>query len=382
MTSLMCVQNNLNRPLGGTPIQGVTYTGGASEPFVNGSGTIGDPYLIEKGEHLLYLKELLAARNYPYASMSYKLTVNIDWNNYDWTDGLGKATDGGDVSFTGSFDGDNHYILNLNFARLYAPPTTGNSSGGFFTTLYGANVKNLTLKGITNSTTPETPATMGLLSYRIVNSAIENVFVEDATIDMNGSNAAYTGYTFGGFAGIADTTGSTYTNCGVRNVVATGINKPIYGGGFLGLVYADQTFTNCCGLNIAIFGLSGTLSGTFCALPHGYSLLLNQCLFEGNRHLVGFDSSPATVGTDLVFVPRDIAGNFADSPINSGDSFAVMSSPAVAFICSNSANNVVADSLLVAKTLAELGVLTTYNNRYSDSLWEMGAEFLQLKGFS
>ena len=81
------------------------WNGEVGNGFSGGTGTKEDPYLISSGAELKYLYYEVNADD---SSYYYKLTNSIDLNNVLW-EPIGQK-----YSFKGHFDGNNHYIYNLN----------------------------------------------------------------------------------------------------------------------------------------------------------------------------------------------------------------------------------------------------------------------------
>ena len=79
-----------------------------AESFSGGSGTAADPYQIESGEELAYLRKLAADKK-AVNDAYYVLTADIDLNNKPFTPiGVDSSH-----SFRGTFDGAGHVISNL-----------------------------------------------------------------------------------------------------------------------------------------------------------------------------------------------------------------------------------------------------------------------------
>lgn len=104
-----------------------TVTRGAQRP--EGSGRIGDPFLIENAEQLLWFNEQM--RDYPNIYVQVKLMNDIDFTGYHWTPLFNEKTGGG---FSGEFDGNGKKITGLNV------PKSGNGIGAFFKGLEGHDV--------------------------------------------------------------------------------------------------------------------------------------------------------------------------------------------------------------------------------------------------
>ena len=112
---------------------------------LSGSGTQADPYLIQSGADLAYLKSLVdAAGSYkdsPCAGQYFKLTKSIDLGGANFMIGRHKAWND-NLGFAGIFDGNNCSIRGLKIE------TTGDASAALFGCVKdGAVVKNLVVYG-------------------------------------------------------------------------------------------------------------------------------------------------------------------------------------------------------------------------------------------
>ncbi|MDR0916467.1 MAG: dockerin type I domain-containing protein [Oscillospiraceae bacterium] len=126
--------------------------------------------------------------------------------------GIGGVTNA--TAYTGTFDGDG-------FAVTLALTTSGQTYTGFFRLLYGATVKNLTIKG---SVTGTMSYTAGIAAYAVADTLIENC-VNEATITGTAGSAGIVGY-----AGAAN-----YTNVLIKNCENKGtINGTTYTAGIVG----------------------------------------------------------------------------------------------------------------------------------------------------
>ena len=92
------------------PWDGVTKTDWIVTLGVNDGSSVDKPFLIDAPEQLAKLAELVNAGN-NYAGKFFKLTTNLDLNNQNWTC-IGDIN-----SFSGTFDGNWHYITNLSITK-------------------------------------------------------------------------------------------------------------------------------------------------------------------------------------------------------------------------------------------------------------------------
>lgn len=100
------------------------WDGNIAKKFAGGKGTAGSPYLVETGGQLLLMKE--------YSDKYFELNGNIDLDNQNWLP----------FSFQGKLDGKGYTISNLHIDR------TDDNQGLFSSLSYGADVSNLTIKGV------------------------------------------------------------------------------------------------------------------------------------------------------------------------------------------------------------------------------------------
>lgn len=103
-------------------------TGSSVETTLKGDGTAENPYLIENADDLKEMARVVEL-SYLFAGANYKLTASIDMQDVDF-EGIGA------FSFSGTFDGGNHVIRNLNM------DLGSQSSTGFFRNIDGAVIKN------------------------------------------------------------------------------------------------------------------------------------------------------------------------------------------------------------------------------------------------
>lgn len=85
---------------------------GTSSPWMKGTGTETDPYLIETPQHLSYLSEMVNAGINTYKDKYFKQTQDFDMKSLVFTPIGLSAT----YSFNGKYDGNNKGIVNLNIS--------------------------------------------------------------------------------------------------------------------------------------------------------------------------------------------------------------------------------------------------------------------------
>ena len=150
----------------------------AARGTLKGSGTEGNPYLIEDADDLAKVSNDLTAH--------YKLTENIGTETAPVTTAI-------DGSFTGTFDGDGHTIT-LNITA------SGNNTGLFSQIAAGGTVKNVITAGTLIGTGK---SYIGGIAGKC-----------DGTIDKCGNTATVKGKIgVGGIVGQVDATTATISNC-------------------------------------------------------------------------------------------------------------------------------------------------------------------------
>lgn len=178
------------------------------ENSITGSGTEGDPYIIDTPQKLAYLGWVCANKKAGY-NKYWKLGADIDLSGNNWKYGSGQAN-----AFQGCLDGDGKTISNLTIV-----PTSAKNNG-LFCTLQGtaasrAEVKNLIIDGVTISHTGSLANTTitGALAGNVTEyTDIVNVTVKDVSISL--ANLTNTNYV-GGFVGRFEKNQSTVTECSV-----------------------------------------------------------------------------------------------------------------------------------------------------------------------
>ena len=231
--------------------QMLVYAAGNTSQFAGGTGTAADPYLIETKEHLNNVRNNLSAH--------YKMIADIVFTDADFTSG-GKYYNSGRAwspigfteyePFTGTFDGNGHFVSGLILSRYNATCYAG---------LFGwcdGTIKNL---GITNSTI----TIYAKSSYEYVyagsiaghlgsGSSVTNCWSDSDvfayTLESNSYSRAYAG----GIVGMAEGTAviSSCYNIGTVRANAPGYASSAFAGGITaglsdGGTVDDSRITNC-----------------------------------------------------------------------------------------------------------------------------------------
>lgn len=217
---------------------------GTHTPWTHGTGTEGDPFLIENAQQLAYLTYRVnngldaAGGHVSNSAYHYKLMTDIDLNGseeFQWTP-IGYYNSSSDYQcFGGHFDGNGHSISGLYVNKSYA---------GFFGYTDGVTVKNLAVSGITIS---------GSYAGGIIGKAVGNIDIQDCSTNFSG-NISSSSYNCGagGIVGYAGTGICNIINCynngNVKCIIEGGQdynNGNNSGGGIVGCVNGATTISNC-----------------------------------------------------------------------------------------------------------------------------------------
>ena len=178
---------------------------------LSGSGTLEDPYLIQSGADLAYLKSVVdAAESYTeniFAGVYFKMTKSIDLGGRHFMIGYHTAWNKYD-GFAGIFDGNNCTIRGLNIK-----PESG-TAALFACVKKGGEVKNLSLYGQVSGTANVASA-VGYLLGTIDN--ITNYAAINGTSTLGGvvANAENKSSIVNGCVNYADITGTSYIVGGI-----------------------------------------------------------------------------------------------------------------------------------------------------------------------
>lgn len=188
-------------------------------PFWKGSGTEEDPYLISRAQDLVALKDWVNVKSKSCAGLYFKMTDNINLENYpNWTP-IGNSA----KIFNGTFDGDYHVIKNLNM-----------SGGYYYQGLFGqarnATIKNL---GIASGSVSGNQWVGGIVGWG-----------DAITIVNCWNNASVTaGEYAGGIAGTVRAGVSTISQCYNSGNITVSGNSAGDAGGFVGHLSASAVAT-------------------------------------------------------------------------------------------------------------------------------------------
>ncbi len=259
-----------------------------------GSGTSGDPYLINSISDLATLASNVNNGTSTYSGQFFKLMINLNLNGDAWTP-IGTATTG--RQFQGNFDGNNHIISGLTINL----PTTDNIGLFGFTT--NATIRNLGVE--TAQTGVIGRANTGILTGSqnggsITNCYVKgNVFATDVSGGLVGNMAAgscsISGcYAFTQVSGSADITGiggiagvqrgsitNSYTFGSVRgSSTGSGRTGGIVGTGSTSAVLTNSYSTSIVGSSTTarVGGLTGSQSQSTAQVRN--SIAINDSVFS------------------------------------------------------------------------------------------------------
>ena len=253
----------------------------------SGSGTAGDPYLIQSNADMKKLAELVNEGNADYSAAYYLLTTDIALEDEEWTP-VGNT---GRTDFAGIFDGSGKtvtYIIEKPSSR--------------FAGLFGSNagtIKNLNVKCIISGVYDDVVLYAGGICGMNLQGTIENCVVS-ANIDVV-SEAVYVGGAAGydsgglikecfaevelfaesigdgdvGVGGIVGETFGTVTNCEAYGTVLANGEDSVYAGGIAGSNSIEEISSSTAGVDVTVIGISDDMySGGICGQNHG---LITDC---------------------------------------------------------------------------------------------------------
>jgi len=253
-----------------TTVAQISVWDGTNTVWINGSGTVAQPYLIESAAHLAHLAvyvnngtganpERIVGEN-----TFWKLTTNIDFNSRSWTPiGNNLAFDEG-YFFGGHFDGNEYTIANLaTDGDLYY--------AGLFGSMKGGSVKNTGIIG-TSSIASNRAFDAGAIAGKAENVTITNCY--------NTGNIVHEKLVwFGGIIGTGNDL--TISNCYNTGNISTSTLNP-YAGGIIGNAGMNTTINNCynTGSISSVDGTAPYVAGI--VATGGSGLTINNCYNTGN----------------------------------------------------------------------------------------------------
>ncbi len=276
------------------------------EDTLTGAGTVGDPYLIESVSDLKAARDLINddTTGTGAAAAYYELVADIDLANEEWIPIAPLST----APFTGTFDGNNHYVSNVSVIR-----TNDNKNNfgtkpalGFFGYIQNGIVENLGIHTVTvaNDFTGYSNKTTGMGGFAgVVNkdTQISNSYAKNVTLRNSQTNQKQN---MGGFIGAGGGNGiPKITNCYVYNVTvdskcnSTGERDAL--GGFIGAASDTQSqFTNCYVAGVSV-GKADTAAPfyAFGLISNGTNTKISECYSETSNIVTSYYSSDKAMGT-------------------------------------------------------------------------------------
>ena len=226
---------------------------GSSASWTQGTGTESDPYLIESAQNLAYLAEMVNGGVNQYTGMWFKLTININLNNREWTPiGDNNTTS---ARFAGNFDGDNHSITNLKISSSTL------TYGGLFGYVInaGGTFRNINIGGTISSSAAGSYCG-GIVGY----SGASKTF-----LNCHNSASVSSSFCAGGLIGYV--TNAVMTNCNnsgrvYASYTASSLdNGKSYSGGLIGYGNSTNTISNSSNSGNVTANISNTSTGQVAA---------------------------------------------------------------------------------------------------------------------
>ena len=151
-------------------VSAAVWDGTAASGFAGGTGSEADPYLISTPQQFWRFRMLVSNQYSAYGSAHYELTQNIDMNSLEF---LPVA------KFSGTFEGNNHSIKNLNIADIAL------DCHGLIALGDGCTIRNLNVSGIVSTS----EGYCGALIGKLTNNALVSNCKNNCTVSGKGSNA-------------------------------------------------------------------------------------------------------------------------------------------------------------------------------------------------
>jgi len=151
--------------------QSVSYWDGSDTTvWTNGSGTLGQPYLIQSAANLACLAKRVNEGN-NYLGVYFKLTTNVNLGAGNWTP-IGISTTN---YFSGNFDGD-YYTIDSLFINVSA---TSNSFVGLFGVVQNSNIYKIILKNVQVN---QTSASANIYTGALIGATIGGDYIRNCTV--------------------------------------------------------------------------------------------------------------------------------------------------------------------------------------------------------
>ena len=277
-----------------------TWDGSVASGFAGGSGSSGDPYRIATAEQLARVANLVNSEteNANYGDKYYRLTVDLDLDNRQWTP-IGNTSDLGGTNFKGTFDGDGHTVSNLAIGTAGSPNATF-ANAGLFGYVYRGTVSDLLVLDVAIYSAGANAG--GLVGYWNGTSGIATPVTNCCT---TGSISGGSGANVGGLIGQAGY--CSISNCFSTCDVTGGENA--FAGGLLGTTVSPCPATSC-------FATGNVTSSGSVSIAGGLIGLMGDA--TANCYAAGSASTGATYWGGLVGY-RDsgsVTGCYYNSTLN------------------------------------------------------------------
>ena len=243
-------------------------TGYKIDGTITADGVTGTIIGISTADDMVNLAKLIHAGN-TMSGKTFVLTGDIDMISIDDWSQYQKFDD----RFSGTFDGQNYTISNLQLTN-----SNGNTSSGLFGALYNATVKNLVIEQA------DTYASTGFLSFYADNSRISNVQVKTSTAH----NCSLSGLV----QLIADT---TIRNCSTDITINNSSSGDYVFSGIVGALDGGNSEIFASSANVEAIGNFFIASGIL-----GYQGKINSTVNISNCAVTGFISTNRVADNNTV----------------------------------------------------------------------------------
>ena len=288
-----------------------TFTVIKNDVVLNGTGVENDPYLISNVNELMWFRDYV---NLNGTEVHAALANDIDMSDLRWVS-IGTS----DKKFTGTFDGRDYTLSNLN---------ADDNECGLFRYTHNATVKNLTIENVTViEPLQDHNGTGAVIGVGSGTTRVENITVKGKIAVAGKRAGAIVGYVYSGLYA---------ENC---HVIGSGIDESYVNafywasGGIIGFsapVDGHSEIKNCSVKDIKIWAEhhygAGAIAGTFKGLLEDVTAenvnVIGKYSEESNGLLCGYQkatgnsyaiNSTLTVGDAVIENPRDIVAKIGDN---------------------------------------------------------------------
>ena len=242
--------------------------------FEFGSGTEGDPYLIQNQIEMISMSKALKSGQKTW----FKMANDIDMTDYeDWVPVFDGETSGKQIDF----DGDNHRIVGFNCSADVYPSMFGYFAGDFHDVVFdkpvisakltsagliaakagtsevASSIRNVTVNNlrVSSSGVPGSGDGLGGLVGNAENVSFEGIDIEVSVIDAddNGKVPSYVG----GLVGCCSDTECRFSNCKIRGDVIGNAAT----GGLIGASEFAKIIVENCSTNVKVTSYSDYAGG-------------------------------------------------------------------------------------------------------------------------